>query len=431
MSTLFLVLGVIMLTVLAIKGVPIFYCSIIASIFVLLTAGMDVISGMTSTYAGSLGNYLIANFFIFTFAAIFGKIVEMSGSANSIADFIVSKIGPKFVVPAIIIAGGIMAYGGISVYVGMFTLYPLMFAMFERVNISRTLAPGIYLAAAGSFAAWMPGSPAVQVLQPVQVFGTSTFAAAVPGFITVAIEIALEIVFCVWYVKYTQKKGLGWEGWEALGGNPAGKDDKKKPNFIWAIIPMVILIASLGILNKYSPVVGLTIGIVAALIIYAPFLPWKSGFWNNMQTGFMSGCTALMATCSAVGFGGVIESTEAFQNLVNIVTGIDGSPIIISVAITAVLAGICGSGIGGQGMALPMINTYFAPMVTNLSALTRALALSCTIFTLPSNAVVNSSITAAHTTHKQSYFMTFITLSVMSFVSMVILLILFAIMGYM
>ena len=180
-----------------------------------------------------------------------------------------------------------------------------------------------------------------------------------------------------------------------------------------------------------SPAVGLAIGIVAGMIIYAPFLPWKTGFWGHMQTGFMSGCGALIATCAAVGFGGVVQSTQAFQELINVVVGLDGNSIVISVVITAVLAGICGSGTGGEGMSLPMINEYFVPMGANVKALTRGVALSSMIFTLPTNSVVNSAITAANSTHKQSYFMIFITVSVMSLISMVILLLLFAVMGYM
>ena len=106
MSTLFLILGVILITYLAIRGIPIFYCTIIAGIFILATAGMDVIQGMTKTYAFAFGNYVVNNFFVFVLGAIFGKIVELSGAANSIADFVVGKLGTKWVIPAIIIAGG-------------------------------------------------------------------------------------------------------------------------------------------------------------------------------------------------------------------------------------------------------------------------------------------------------------------------------------
>lgn len=431
MSTLFLILGVILITYLAIRGIPIFYCTVIAGIFILATAGMDVIEGMTKTYASAFGNYVVNNFFVFVLGAIFGKIVELSGAANSIADFVVGKLGAKWIIPAIIIAGGIMGYGGISVFVGLFTLYPLMFALFEKANISRTLAPGIYCAAAGSFTCWMPGAPAMQLLIPVQALGTNTFAAAVPGFIVGFIQIILEMLFCMWYVKHTQKKGLGWEGWEAAGGQKRDDKNKKQPPFILALIPMAILIASLGLLKGFPTAVGQTVGIVAALIFYIPYLPWKNGIWGHLQTGFMGGCTALMATCAAVGFGGVVQSTDAFKNMINMVTDTGGNPIIISVLMTAILGGICGSGTGGEGMALPVIKEYFVPMGANIEALTRGVALSSMIFTLPSNAVVNTTITAANSTHKKSYFMVFVTVSGMSMVSMVLLLIAFALMGYM
>jgi len=422
MQTLFLFLAVVLITVLAIKGIPIFYGAIITSIFVLATAGI------TDVYASSFANFVKGNLFIFAFGAIFGKILEMSGAANSIADYIVKKIGSKAIVPAIIIAGGIMGYGGISVFVGIFALYPLMFEMFKRANISRTLAPGIYCAAAGSFSVWMPGSPSIQLLTPVQALGTSTFAAAVPGFIVGFIQILLEIIFCVWFVKYTQKKGLGWEGDEGLDLDAKSGADRKYPNFFVALIPMIVLIGILGF-AKLNPAIGLFIGILTALVVYIPYLPWKSGFWAQMQTGFIGGGNALITTCSVVGFGAVVQSTDAFQNMINVVVGLGTNPLITSVAVTAVLAGVCGSGTGGLGMSLPIIQEYFVPMGVNLQALTRGLALSSMIFTLPSNSVVNTAISAAKSTHKQSYFMVFITVSVMSLISMILLLLLFAIMG--
>ena len=138
-----------------------------------------------------------------------------------------------------------------------------------------------------------------------------------------------------------------------------------------------------------------------------------------------------MATCSAVGFGAVIQSTPAFQNLINIVVGMEGNPVIISVAITAILAGICGSGTGGEAMSLPIIQEYFVPMGANVEALTSGVALSTMIFTLPNNSVVNTAITAANTTHKKAYPYMFATIAAMSFVSMILLLIAFKIFGYM
>ncbi|MBQ9238900.1 MAG: GntP family permease [Treponema sp.] len=430
MQTVFLILAIILITILCIRGVPIFFGAIITSVFVLLTAHMDVVGGITGTFAGAFAGFVQSNFLVFLLGAIFGKILELSGAADSIANFVVDKLGEKAIVPAIILAGGIMGYGGISVFIGMFTLYPLMFSLFKKANISSTLAPGIYVAAAGSFTVWMPGSPAIQLLVPAQALGTTTFAAAVPGFIAGGIQIILEIVLCSWYVNYTKKKGLGWDEPHVAGAPEKSAERKNAPSFLLAIIPMAILICALGFIKAHAAV-GMTIGIVAALIFYAKYLPWKDGMWQKLQMGVVGGTTALVATCSAVGFGGVVQSTEAFQNMIQAVVGMNGNPVIISVVIVAVLAGVCGSGTGGEGMALPIINEYFVPMGANVEALTRGIALSTMIFTLPNNSVVNSAITAAGSTHKKSYFLMFLTVPVMSLVSMIILLLLFKIMGYM
>lgn len=429
METIALFMGVVLIVVLALKGVPIFFSAIITSIFILVTAGMDIVGGLTDIYSGAFAGFIKNNLFIFVFGSIFGKILDLSGAANSIADFAVGKLGEKAIIPSIIIAGGIMGYGGISVFVGLFALYPLIFAMFKKADISRTLVPGIYCAAAGSFTVWMPGSPAIQNLIPAEAFGTSTFAAAIPGFIAAVIQIVLEILVCQWFVKYTKKKGMGWESdGDALLSNDV--IEKKYPPIYIALLPMIILICILGF-AKINSALGLAIGIFSSMIIYAKYLPFNDTFWGHLQTGFMGGITALVATASVVGFGGIIQQTPAFNDLIGNVVGSKSNPLMTSVAMTSILAGISGSGTGGLAMSIPIIKEYFLPMGINTEALVRALALSTMIFTLPSNSVVNTAITAAKSTHKDSYPLIFITVSVMSLISMIILFILYSIMGMM
>lgn len=427
MQVIMLFLAVILMTILAIKGVPIFYSAIISSIFVLISANMDVFTGLTETYIDAFALNVKNNFFLYTLGAIFGKILELSGAANAIAETIVNKIGTKAVIPAIIIAGGIMGYGGISVFVGVFALYPLMFSLFKKANISHTLAPGIYCAAAGSFSVWMPGSPSIQLLIPVQALGTNTFAAPIPGFIVGSIQIVLEILFCSWFVKKMQQKGIGWDNSIRLENNHT--QSKKYPPFLLALLPMIVLISALGFF-KVHPISGLTGGILFALLCYIKYLPWHDNMWEHLQVGFMGGCNALITTCAVVGFGGVVQATEAFQQIVTFTTSLNTHPLILSVIITAIFSGISGSGPGGEVMALPIIQKYFVPMGVNTMALTSALALSTMIFTLPSNSVVNTAIVAAKTDHKSSYFLIFMTVCAMSLISMILLLSLHAVMGY-
>lgn len=425
MEVLYLICAIILITFLALKGVPIFYSAVLTSVFVLATANMDIMYGMTETYAHTFALYVKDNFFLFVLGAIFGKILEVSGAANAIADCMIQTLGEKAVIPSIILTGGMMSYGGISVFVGVFALYPLMFELFRKANIPKELAPGIYCAAAGSFSVWMPGSPSIQLLMPVQALGTSTFSAAIPGLIVAGIQMLLEIGICSWFVKRMQRQGRGWiqeeekEETRSVCGMP----------FLLAILPMVVLISVLGVFRVH-PVVALGGGILIALGVYRKYLPWKDGIWGPLQQGFSSGSAALMMTCSVVGFGGVVQSTPAFQSIMESVVEMNMNPLITSIIVTAALSGVSGSGPGGEAMALPLIKEYFIPMGVHLEALTSSMALSTMILTLPSNSVVSTAIIAARSTHRKSYPMIFITVCVASAVSMVLLLCLYAWMGY-
>ena len=193
---------------------------------------------------------------------------------------------------------------------------------------------------------------------------------------------------------------------------------------------MVVLILALGFLGL-NVAVGLTVGILAALICYAKYLPWKN-IWSHLQTGFVSGATSLMFTCAVVGFGGVVQSTSAFQNIVTSFASGSGNPLILSVVATAVLAGVCGSGSGGEGLALPIIKEHFLPLGVNTEALTRSVALaSLTLDSLPHNGLVNSALSVANCNHRQSYMLVCWCTVIIPIITMILLMALFAVFGYM
>ena len=172
MEILFVILSLVLLIFLCFKGIPIFFSAMISGIFLLLTAGMNPVEQMTTTYVNGLAGYFGKFFFIFVLGSLFGKLTDISGAADAIAKTIIDKLGDKFIIPSIVIAGAVLTYGGVSVFVCMFTLYPLMVSLFKRGDISRTLIPAVYFAGAGTFTGMMPGSPQIQNLMPGQILGT-------------------------------------------------------------------------------------------------------------------------------------------------------------------------------------------------------------------------------------------------------------------
>ena len=427
MQILLVLLSLVVLVLLCFKGVPIFFAACLSGILLLLTAGLDVVGNMTSTYINGLAGYFGANFFIFVFGSIFGKLTGVSGAADSIANTIVDKFGEKFIVPALIVAGSIMTYGGVSVFVAMFALYPLMLSLFRRADISRTLIPGIYFAGT-TFFCWAPGSPQVQNLIPAQALGVSTSAAAVPGFMGVVFEAVLVFGYCIWLEKHSRKKGLHFEVSADDQAMIEANATRPKPSFLISILPMVVLLVVLNVL-KWSVAVSLFAGVLAALICYWKTIDWAQ-IWKELSDGCMDGVGSLFNTAAVVGFGALVQITPAFQSIIEKVTNMNGNPMLISVAAIAVMAGVCGSGSGGMGIALPIINQYFVPMGVNVEALARVSALAClTLDSLPHNGLVVSVLNVTHTTHKEAYLPVFMTTVVAPILTLVFMLVVYFFMG--
>ena len=138
MGIFFIILSLLLLVFLVFRGVPVFFSAVISGIFCLLTAqlftgGTDILTGMTSvarlsdssaptSYVFGLANYFGTNFWVFVLGAMFGKLYEVTGAANAIANGIINKFGEKAVIPAILLAGAVLTYGGVSVFVCFFAL---------------------------------------------------------------------------------------------------------------------------------------------------------------------------------------------------------------------------------------------------------------------------------------------------------------------
>lgn len=252
MGVIFILMSLLLLVYLCFKQVPIFIASFIAGIFLLIMSKMNPVVFMTDNYIQGLAGYFGKFFFIFILGSIFGKLTEISGAADSIAKGVIEKVGSKFVIPSIILAGAVLTYGGVSVFVAMFALYPMMVSMFEKADIPRNFIPATYFAGAGTFTGMMPGSPQIQNIIPGSYLGTAPTAALVPGLMTAGFEAILVFAYMTWAVKMAQSKGYGFIS--------NGRDNeliemnkgKELPSFILSIVPLLVILITLNIFNIIS-----------------------------------------------------------------------------------------------------------------------------------------------------------------------------------
>ncbi len=432
MGIVCLVLGLILLMVLCMKGVHIFISVFVTSIFLAVTAWMtspealNPIDAMLKIYAPGLGGYFGGFFFIFILGAIFGKLTAVSGAADSIASFIVGKFGEKAVVPSLVAACAILAYGGVSVFVALFTVYSMMVSMFKKANLPRRLIPAVYFAGAGTFVMILPGSPQIQNLIPMKFLGTSATAGLVPGVLTGIFQATLVILYLTWLFKKVKTTG---EGWTEPEGAPqvvaASAVERKLPHVIVALLPMVVLLVVLNVL-KLDPSLALFVAIVAALVIYATHLNWRE-ITKNIAAGAVEGTNSLFNTAVIVGFGALVMKLPAFQESFQAIVNSGLSPLAVTAIAVGALVAISGSGSGALSVAMPMIASMYPAAVVDQGALHRVATMACMSTTPPFNGLIVTVLSVCGMNHKQAYGPVGILTLAIPLIAMVFMLVLYSV----
>lgn len=146
-----------------------------------------------------LAGFIKLYFPVFLLGAIFGKVVEMSGFARSIAHSIIRVIGETKAMLAIVVVGAVLTYGGVSLFVVAFALYPFAVELFKLANIPRRLIPATIALGAFTFTMdAMPGSPQIQNIIPTTFFNTTTWAAPWLGLIGSIFVFTLGMMYLEW-----------------------------------------------------------------------------------------------------------------------------------------------------------------------------------------------------------------------------------------
>ena len=184
-----IVLSLLLLIYLAYRGINVLLLApVLATVAVLFAGGIPVLASYTQIFMASLGKYVAQFFPLFMLGAIFGKLMDDSGSARVIANWIVEKVGDQRAILAVVLACAILTYGGVSLFVVAFAVFPIAVALFRHAGVPKRLIPGAI--ALGSFTFTMtalPGTPTIQNAIPAPFFGTTAFAAPGLGIIAALI----------------------------------------------------------------------------------------------------------------------------------------------------------------------------------------------------------------------------------------------------
>jgi H+/gluconate symporter-like permease len=198
-------LGLLML--LAYRGISVLILAPLMALLAVLLGGQfqELLPIYTQVFMKAMGAYIIQYFPLFLLGSIFGKLMESSGHALTLANFITEKLGAQRALLAVALSCAILTYGGVSLFVVAFMMYPIGQSLFERANISKNLLPAAIALGAFTFTMTsLPGTPSVQNSIPSPYFGTDSFAAPGLGLIASVLMAALGI----WWLNL-QSKNLG------------------------------------------------------------------------------------------------------------------------------------------------------------------------------------------------------------------------------
>ena len=196
---------------LAYRGGSVLLLAPAAALLAAAVAREPLLATWTQTFMGSAAQFVAQFFPIFLLGAVFGKLMEDSGSVSAIARFMTDKLGPGRAVLAVVLAGAFVTYGGVSLFVAFFVLAPMAEALFRTAGIPHRLMPAALALGTSTFTmSALPGTPAIQNAIPMPFFGTTPFAA--PGLGVIASAIMLG--FGLWWLKRAEaaarRKGEGY-----------------------------------------------------------------------------------------------------------------------------------------------------------------------------------------------------------------------------
>ncbi len=404
---------------------------------VLLTEPSLVAPMFTGLFMEKMVGFLRLYFPVFMLGALFGKLIELSGFSKSIVAATINLVGRSRAMLSIVLVCAVLTYGGVSLFVVVFAVYPFAADLFRASDIPKRLIPGTIALGAFTFTMdSLPGTPQIQNIIPTAFFGTTTWAAPWLGTIGGVFILIVGLAYLEWRRRRAAAAGEGYG--TNLVNEPAPFEHGKLTHPLIALLPLVLvgvsnkLLTDLiprvygetqsfipAVVGKAAPVVqdvskiaaiwavegALLLGIVCVLVF--AWRPVTARFAEGSKLAVSGALLASMNTASEYGFGAVIAALPGFKLVADALHNIP-NPLVNEAVTVTVLAGITGSASGGLSIALgAMAETFIHNAQAAgipMEVLHRVAAMaSGGMDTLPHNGAVITLLAVTGLTHRQSY----------------------------
>ena len=440
MSLLIVLAALAFLMVVAYRGYSVILFAPVAAMGAVLLTDPSLVPPMfTGLFMDKMVGFLRLYFPVFLLGAVFGKLIEISGFSKSIVAATIKLVGAERAMLAIVLVCALLTYGGVSLFVVVFAVYPFAAELFRQNNIPKRLIPGTIALGAFTFTMdALPGTPQIQNIIPTGFFGTTSWAAPVLGTIGGVFILIVGMTYLEWRRRAAQRAGEGYGDPALLLNEPAPFSGGRLANPLLAVLPLLLvgisnLVFTHLILQGYGPshefmpsALGNAVPVVQEVPKLAAIWAVQGALlvgigsilvlaWKPVATSFAEGSRAAvngallasMNTASEYGFGAVIAALPGFMIVANALGAIPNPLVNQAVTVTA-LAGITGSASGGLSIALAaMGDTFIANAQAHgisMDVLHRVAAMaSGGMDTLPHNGAVITLLAVTGLSHRQSY----------------------------
>ncbi|MCU0839885.1 MAG: GntP family permease [Rhodospirillales bacterium] len=473
--------ALVLLVYFAYRGVSLIILAPLTGLLaVVLDGGLPPLSAYTQIFMRNAGGFVVAFFPLFLLGAIFGKLMEDSGSAQALAQAVSRRLGSERAILSVVLCCALLTYGGVSAFVVVFAIFPIAAAIFRQADIPKRLIPGAIGLGGFTFTmSALPGSPAIQNAIPMPFFNTTAFAAPGLGILTGIVMFGLGMAWLTRRAAAARAAGEGYgrhddslpaadpilrehtasSGRDSAEPVPARSPATALPHPALAVLPVFVVIISSFIFIKVivplmdtahlaDPLFGETSvesvrGVWAVIVgLFLAILVLLATNWTrikNLRATLDEGADAsllpIFNTASLVGFGGLIAALPAFAILSDGVLAVSGGNPLVSVATAvAALSGITGSASGGMSIALEALGPKLVDLAlaagVSMEAMHRVASVaSGALDALPHNGAVITILIVCKLTHKDAYLDFFVPAVVIQIVALIFLIVMASLFG--
>lgn len=414
-----LFLALFLLAFMVAKGLHIYIASIAATIILMITNSVGIIDGMTA-YTGGVADF-VGKYILYFFAgAIFGAVMDATGSAQKIGGWLLNAIGSRGAVFAIMLASSLLTIGGITGYVLVLVVYPIAINMFRGAKLPPAILPAVIGAGTTVGVGFLPYSTSVNNMIPTEYLGTTIASGALYG----CIGAVVVYVLCLLYFNRIVHKVTG--GTMSLSGEQMGKmyavydkdepvaQETELPSLACAGIPMLVSVGLAIVLVNVTDwtslncvLLSVTIAIITCMLLNRKYLKTPA---KTVSKGVDSAISICLITAAVMGFGNAVTITAGYNEIAEFIKNIDMNPYFTAIVATSLMAAVTANSVGGIRMSMQTFADYFIASGANLGAIHKITVISgLGLNTMPHSGSTLSQLKTCKVSFKDGFMHVFIT----------------------